>query len=68
MANIDVEEAQASGDINAQLTAIAVLYAFYARACDPVLEFWKMSDLHCNDEIMALVMSTCFEALNAHTA
>ena len=46
MANIDVEEAQASGDINAQLTAIAVLYAFYDRACDPVLEFWKMSELH----------------------
>lgn len=49
MANIDVEEAQASGDINVQLTAIAVLYTCYARACDPVLEFWKMSDLHCND-------------------
>ena len=68
MANIDVEEAQASGDINPQLTAISVLYAFYARACDPVLEFWRMSELHRNDVIMALVMSTCFEALNARTA
>lgn len=46
MANIDVEDAQASGDINPQLTAIAVMYAFYARACDPLLEFWKMSELH----------------------
>lgn len=68
MANIDVEEAHASGDINPQLIAIAVMYAFYARACDPLLEFWKMSELHCNEEIIALVMSTCFEGLNARAA
>ena len=60
-----IEEAQAKGDINPKLPAIAVLYTFYARACDPVLEFLKMSELHSNEEIIALVMSTCFEGLNA---
>ncbi len=63
-----IEAAQAQGDINPKLPAIAVLYTFYARACDPVLEFLKMSELHSNEEIIALVMSTCFDGLNARAA
>ena len=63
-----IEAAQAQGDINPKLPAIAVLYTFYARACDPVLEFLKMSDLHSNEEIISLVMSTCFDGLNARPA
>ena len=58
-----IEEAQAQGDINAKLPAIAVLYTLYARACDPVLEFLKMAELHSDDDIIAMVMSTCFDGL-----
>jgi AcrR family transcriptional regulator len=58
-----IEAAQAQGDINAKLPAIAVLYTLYARACDPVLEFLKMAELHSDDEIIAMVMSTCFDGL-----
>ncbi len=60
-----IEAAQAAGDINPQLPAIAVLYTLYARACDPVLEFLKMGGLYDNAQIIALVLSTCFEGLNA---
>ena len=60
-----IEAAQASGAINPQLPAIAVLYTLYARACDPVLEFLKMGGLHENAQIIDLVMSTCFDGLNA---
>ena len=42
-----------------------MLYTLYARACDPVLEFLKMGELYSNDEIIALVMGTCFEGLSA---
>jgi AcrR family transcriptional regulator len=58
-----IEEAQAQGLLNPQLPSIAVLYTLYARACDPVLEFLKMADLYSNDEIIALVLSTCFDGL-----
>lgn len=58
-----IEEAQAQGAINAALPAIAVLYTLYARACDPVLEFLKQAELQNDDEIIALVLSTCFEGL-----
>ena len=60
-----IEAAQAQGLINPQLPAIAVLYTLYARACDPVLEFLKMGQLYTDAQIIELVLSTCFEGLNA---
>ena len=60
-----IEAAQADGSISANLPPIVVLYTLYARACDPVLEFLMMSGQHNNDEIVELVLSTCFDGLNA---
>lgn len=58
-----IVQAQKDGDINPALPPIAVLYTLYARACDPVVEFLKMSQLHSNVEITEMVMSTCFDGL-----
>ncbi len=60
-----IEAAQAQGVINPRLPAIAILYTLYARACDPVLEFLKMGGQHSDADIIDLVLSTCFEGLNA---
>lgn len=60
-----IETAQAQGSINPHLPAIAVLYTIYARACDPALEFLKMGGLHTDAQIVDLVLSTCFDGLNA---
>jgi AcrR family transcriptional regulator len=60
-----IEAAQAQGALNPKLPAIAVLYTLFARACDPVLEFLKMGQQHSDEEIIQLVLSTCFEGLNA---
>lgn len=60
-----IEAAQAAGALNPALPAIAILYTFVARACDPVLEFLKMSGLYQDEQIVTLVLSTCFEGLNA---
>ncbi|MEO7106999.1 MAG: helix-turn-helix domain-containing protein [Rhodoferax sp.] len=57
--------AQEQGSINQKLPAIAILYTLYARACDPVLEFLKMGGQHTDAEIIDLVLSTCFDGLNA---
>jgi TetR/AcrR family transcriptional regulator of autoinduction and epiphytic fitness len=59
-----IEAAQADGSISRKIPAIAVLYTMYARACDPVLEFLKMGGQHNDEEIIELVMSTCFDGLN----
>jgi AcrR family transcriptional regulator len=60
-----IEVAQAAGQINPALPAIAILYTLYARACDPVLEFLKTGGLYQDPQIVAMVLSTCFEGVNA---
>ncbi len=63
-----IEAAQEEGLLNPQLPAIAVLYTLYARACDPVLEFLQMGGQHSDAEIADLVLSTCFDGLNARAS
>jgi AcrR family transcriptional regulator len=63
-----IEAAQALGALNPHIPAIAILYTVYARACDPVLEFLKMGGQHNDAQIIELVMSTCFDGLNARPA
>ena len=60
-----IVQAQQDGYINASLPPLAVLYTIYARACDPVVEFLKMSELHTDEEIIDIIMTTCFSGLNA---
>ncbi len=60
-----IEKAQKDGAINPKLPAIAVLYTLYARACDPVLEFLRMGELYTDEQIITLVMASCFDGLNA---
>ncbi len=62
-----IVQAQKEGVINAALPPLAVLYTIYARACDPVVEFLKMSELHTNEEIIEIIMTTCFAGLNARS-
>ena len=60
-----IEAAQAAGAINPRLPPIAVLYTLYARGCDPVLEFLRGGGQHSDDEIVELVLGTCFDGLNS---
>jgi AcrR family transcriptional regulator len=60
-----IEAAQAQGALNRKLPPLAILYTLYARACDPVLEFLKLSGQHSDEEIIELVLSTCFDGLSA---
>ena len=60
-----IEAAQENGSLNTTLTPIAVLYTLYARACDPVLEFFKLNGRMTDPQIIDLVLKTCFEGLNA---
>ncbi|MDP3164492.1 MAG: TetR family transcriptional regulator, partial [Hydrogenophaga sp.] len=60
-----IEKAQADGSLNNRLPPVLVLYTLYARACDPVLEFLKAGGQHSDEEVIALVLQTCFEGLNA---
>jgi len=60
-----IQAAQADGSVNPALPPIAVLYTLYARACDPVLGFLKGSGLYSSDQIIDMVLSTCFDGLKS---
>lgn len=58
-----IQAAQADGSLNPKLPAIAVLYTLYARACDPVLGFLKAGGLQTDEQIVDLVLATCFDGI-----
>ena len=58
-----ITAAQADGSLNPALPPVAVLYTLYARACDPVLGFLKSTGLYSTEQIIDMVLSTCFDGL-----
>lgn len=60
-----IEAAQADGSLSAKVPPLVVLYTLYARACDPVPGFLKAGGQHTDEEIVELVLDSCFEGLRA---
>ena len=57
--------AQAAGQIDGGLPPELVLYTLYARACDPVIGVLKSTANYTDEEIIELVLKTCFDGLAA---
>jgi TetR/AcrR family transcriptional regulator, regulator of autoinduction and epiphytic fitness len=55
--------AQAAGQIDGGLPPELVLYTLYARACDPVIGVLKSTANYTDEEIIELVLKTCFDGL-----
>ncbi len=60
-----IQEAQAAGQIQPALPPELVLYTLFARACDPVPEFLKASGQYSDDQVIDLILLTCFDGLNS---
>ena len=58
-----IVQAQADGAIDRSLPAELVLYTLYARACDPVPLVLKAGGQYAHEEIVDLVLRTCFSGL-----
>lgn len=58
-----IVKAQEEGSVSAALPPMVVLYTLYARACDPVVEFLRAGGLYKDDEIVELVVRSCFDGL-----
>jgi AcrR family transcriptional regulator len=59
-----ITAAQKAGQLNRQLPPEVVLYTLFARACDPVLGLLKASGQHSDEDIIELLLSTCFDGLS----
>jgi TetR/AcrR family transcriptional regulator of autoinduction and epiphytic fitness len=58
-----IEVAQHDGAINPRFSGEVVLYTVFARACDPVSDFLKLSGAYSDEEIVELIIETCFSGL-----
>ncbi len=58
-----ITAAQAAGDLNPGLPAEVILYTLFARACDPVLGLLKLAGQHSDEQIVEMLISTCFDGL-----
>jgi TetR/AcrR family transcriptional regulator of autoinduction and epiphytic fitness len=58
-----IEVAQHDGAINPRFSGEVVLYTVFARACDPVSDFLKLSGAYSDEEIVELITETCFSGL-----
>jgi TetR/AcrR family transcriptional regulator, regulator of autoinduction and epiphytic fitness len=60
-----IVEAQRKKTLAPRLPPEAILYTLYARACDPVSDYLKLSGNFRDEEIVELITSTCFDGLAA---
>ena len=58
-----ITAAQATGHLNRNLPSEVVLYTLFARACDPVLSLLKASGQHSDEQIIEMLLATCFDGL-----
>lgn len=58
-----ITEAQAQGALRPNLPPELVLYTLYARACDPVLGLLKLGGQYSDEQIIELLLMTCFDGL-----
>ena len=59
-----IEAAQQDGSLNPDTPPLVVLYTLYARACDPVPGFLKAGGQYTDEQIVELVVASCFDGLN----
>jgi TetR/AcrR family transcriptional regulator of autoinduction and epiphytic fitness len=60
-----ITTAQAGGQIASSLPPEAVLYTLYARACDPVLGLLRAGGNLSDEQLIEVVLKTCFDGLVA---
>ena len=59
-----ITAAQKAGHLNRKLPPEVVLYTLFARACDPVLGLLKANGQRSDEDIIELLLSTCFDGLS----
>lgn len=60
-----IVKAQADGALSASLPPVVMLYTLFSRACDPVLGFMKATGQYTTEQIVDLVLTSCFDGMSA---
>jgi AcrR family transcriptional regulator len=60
-----IQAGQKRGELNPALPPEVILYTLFARACDPVLGLLKLSGQYSDEQVIGMLISTCFDGLAA---
>ncbi|OHX15753.1 TetR family transcriptional regulator [Chromobacterium amazonense] len=58
-----VEQAKEAGELRAELPADVILYSYYARTCDPAVEYLRVYGKYADEEIIRHMLGVCFEGM-----
>jgi len=58
-----ISAAQKNAQLNRKLPPEVILYTLFARACDPVLGLLKSGGNYSDEQIIEMLLSTCFDGL-----
>ncbi len=58
-----IKQARADGALRADLSDEFILYSFYARSCDPTLDYLKSGDSAADSAVVEQMISSCFDGL-----
>lgn len=58
-----IRAAQQRGELDASLPPEVMLYTLFARACDPVLGLLKLAGQYSDEQIIEMLLKTCFDGL-----
>ena len=58
-----ITAAQTAGSLNPRLPPEVILYTLFGRACDPVLGLLKVGGNYGDEQIISMLLSTCFDGL-----
>lgn len=58
-----ITAAQKASQLNRKLPPELILYTLFARACDPVLSVLRAGGKYSDEQIVDLLLSTCFDGL-----
>ena len=58
-----VQQAQKNGELSADLPSDVILYSYYARTCDPAVEYLQRFSKMNNDDIVKHMLKVCFDGL-----
>ncbi|MDH5859057.1 TetR/AcrR family transcriptional regulator [Lampropedia aestuarii] len=60
-----VQQGQKAGELRKELPADVILYSFYARTCDPAVEYLRLYAKMSDDDIVKHMLSVCFSGLTS---
>lgn len=56
-----VQQAQKKGELNSDLPSDVILYSYYARTCDPAVEYLQRFSKMSKDDIVKHMLQVCFD-------